>query len=207
MHPDHLVGTLNAALAYPQVRGQFLAHFGLGFASLLVAEAIDLLEPAPYAAYYVGAVNAAISPKYWDFLAVISLLLLCLLFPVLLLRTRLGCLNGLALALLPVVRQVLSFTFALGTVSAGILSALLLMGRLDSPVLLAWRELLFGSHPLIVVLSVLLCNGLLGGAGQIVAHPPEHPVWQRLMTIPGRYVWPAYGLFVALALGLLLGQQ
>jgi len=206
MHPDNFIDTLKAAIAYPELRGKFFAYLGLGFASALSAEAIDLLEPAPYAAYYVGAVNAAISPRYWDLLVVIGLLLLCLLFPVLVLRPRLASLGAVAGALLPVARQVVTFAFALGALSAGILLALLLFGKFDSPALQAWGELMFGSHPVIALLLLLAFNGLLGCAGQALAQP-EHPLWQRLLAAPVRYLWPAYGLFAALVLALLLGQQ
>jgi len=206
MRPDNFIDTLKAAFVYPELRGKFFAYLGLGFASALSAAALDLLAPAPYAAYYAGAVNAAISPRYWDLLVVIALLLLCLLLPLLVWRPRQAGLSAVAGVLLPTALHVIAFAFALGAVSTGILLALLLSGQFDSPALLAWGELLFGSHPVIAWCLLLACNGLLGCAGQILAQP-EHPLWRRLLAVPGRYLWPAYGLFVALVLALLLGQQ
>jgi len=206
MHSDTIVEPLKDALAYPELGGKLISYLGLGFASALAAETIDMLEPAPYAAYYVGAVNAAISPRYWDLLAVIGLLLLCGLFPMMALRPRWPGLGAVVGVLLPATRQVLTFAFALGAVSAGILLALLLSGSFDSPALLAWGELLFGSHPVIALLLLLVFTVVLGCAGQILARP-GHLLWQRLVALPGRYLWPAYGLFAALVLALLLGQQ
>jgi len=206
MHPDQFADTFKAAPVYAPLRGQFFAYAVLGFASVLCAEAFDSLEPAPYAAYYFGAVNTAISPRYWNLLVVLGLLLLCLLFPVRVLRPRLPSLAAVAGVLMPAARQIMAFAFALGSVSAGILLALLLSGRLDSPALQAWGELMFGGHPVIAWLLLLMANALLGLAGQILTQP-EHPLWLRLLAMPGRYVWPVYGLFAVLVLALLVGQQ
>lgn len=206
MNPDNLIDTLKSAIAYPEYRGQLFAYTGLGFASVFVAEALDLLEPAPYAAYYVGAVNSAVSPKYWDLLGVTSLMLLCLLLPLLMARQWWGGLAPAALGLCLVTQRVVAFTFTLGAVATGILLARVLIGEFDSPALLAWSELWFGSHPMLALQLLLFFNTLLGALGQALRQP-EHPLWHRLWTQPGYYLWPVYGVFAGLVLALMVGQQ
>lgn len=206
MNSDNLIDTVKSAVAYAELCAHWLAYAGLGFASVFVAIAVDRLEPAPYAAYYVGAVNAAISPKYWDLLSVTSLMLLCGVPPLRLLRQQPSAWAVVSDGLCRVTRQILAVTFSLGAVSAGILAALLVCGQSNGAALLAWSELLFGSHPVIALLLLVVFNSLLGAAGLALAQP-EHPWWQRVLAQPRRYRWSFYALFVGAVVVLVAGQQ
>lgn len=87
---------IKPSVGFSPLKHKYIMLSGMGAFAVLLAEGIDSLETAPYAAYYIGAVNSAISPRFWDLLSVISLLLLCISLPLsylalLLRRCRTAC--------------------------------------------------------------------------------------------------------------------
>lgn len=206
MTTDHALDALKSALDYPALRRYWVASTSLGFCAALIAEALDLLEPAPYAAYYAGAVNAAISPRFWDLLSVIGLLLLCLILPLLLINQRRRTWpSGLA-SLCQAGHFVFRTVFTLGALATGLLFAHMLLGRFDSPAFLAWGELFFNFHPVLALLVLLALNTGLGGIGQALAQP-AHPFWQQWLTKPYPILWVGYWVFAGLVAVLVFSQQ
>jgi hypothetical protein len=181
-------------------------YAGLGFFFVFIAEGLDTQEPAPYAAYYVGAINEAISPKFWDLLSVTGLLLLCLSFPLAYVSKRQTNLATWANYVLLLNHRVLQLAFTLGTTAWGILLAQILLPLAVGTYPAAWGSLFFNVPGFLVLIGLPLLNCLSWCGAQLVLQT-DSAAMQWLLVKLGKYTWPVYGVFTAAVVLLVLNQQ
>lgn len=183
-----------------------LSYAGLGLFLTLIAEGLDNREPEPYAAYYVGAINEAISPKFWDLLVVTSLLLLCLTLPAMYLSKHKPAWLKPARYLCPATYRLLSLTFILGATAWGILAAQLILNLAGGLYPQAWGNLFLGCSGWLVLLILPFLNAAVWLVGQAVTQV-ANPLADKLFAHLGRYRWPAYSVFTGLVVLLIVNQQ
>ncbi len=197
---------INSVFDLTALRLAIAAYAGLGLFVVLIAEGLDNQEPAPYAAYYVGAVNEAISPKFWDLLSDTSLLLLCLSLPAAYLSRQHTALLTLAKYLCRLNNRLFLLAFTLGATAWGILLAQIIFRLADGVYPAAWGSLFFDAPGFLVLVLLLLLNSLWWCAAQAVSQP-DSTALQWLFGQLGKYTWPAYGLFTGLVVFLVINQQ
>jgi len=187
---------------------KYLMLSGMGIASVLLATIIDNLETAPYAAYYVGAVNAAIHPRFWDLLSVISLLLLCISLPLSYVSRVFPALTRLAQQTRRLTQTLLFLTADLGAIALGILLALLFQSG-ESEYLLAWKTLLFNGMGLILIMWLALLNSALWLIGASLYDNTENysGVIAKLLNTRILIMLPSYAVLLNAVVYLMLSQQ
>ncbi|PPD48872.1 MAG: hypothetical protein CTY16_05235 [Methylobacter sp.] len=201
-----LKNLINTAFELTALRLAIAAYAGLGLFAVLIAEGLDNQEPAPYAAYYVGAVNEAISPKFWDLLSDTSLLLLCLSLLVVYLSRHIPVLAKPAQYLCLVNNRLFLLAFTLGATAWGILLAQIILRLADGAYPAAWSNLFFDAPGFLVLVFLPLLNSLWWCAAQTVSRP-DSAALQWLFEKLGKYTWPAYGVFTGLVVFLVVNQQ
>lgn len=180
----------------------------IGMVTVLLAKAIDSLETAPYAAYYMGAVNAAVNPRFWDLLSVISLLLLCLSLPICYMAEFFPKLQKTALRLRRETQRLLFLTSDLGAIALGILFVMLFQSG-DSEYLQAWKALLFNGAGLVLWLWLLVLNSalwLIGASVYDECHAYSG-VLAKLLNLRISLVLPSYASLLSMVVYLMLSQQ
>ncbi|MDD2724140.1 MAG: hypothetical protein PHH59_09000 [Methylovulum sp.] len=197
---------LNAVFDLTALRLAIAAYAGLGLFVVLIAEGLDNQEPAPYAAYYVGAVNESISPKFWDLLSDTSLLLLCLSLPAAYLSRRHQALSTPAKYLCRINNRLFLLAFTLGATAWGILLAQIILRLADGAYPAAWGNLFFDAPGFLILVFLPLLNSLWWCAAQTVAQP-DSAALQWLFDKLGKYTWPVYGVFTGLVVFLVVNQQ
>ncbi|MFZ2451034.1 MAG: hypothetical protein WAW36_10990 [Methylovulum miyakonense] len=197
---------INTAFDLTALRLAIAAYAGLGLFAVLIAEGLDNQEPAPYAAYYVGAINEAISPKFWDLLSDTSLLLLCLSLPAAYLSRRHQALLTPAKYLCRLNNRLFLLAFTLGATAWGILLAQIILRLADGAYPAAWGNLFFDAPGFLVLVFLPLLNSLWWCAAQTVSQP-DSAALQWLFGQLGKYTWPAYGVFTGLVVFLVVNQQ
>lgn len=197
---------INTAFDLTALRLAIAAYAGLGLFVVLIAEGLDNQEPAPYAAYYVGAINEAISPKFWDLLGDTSLLLLCLSLPTAYLSRQHPALLAPAKYLCRLNNRLFLLAFTLGAMAWGILLAQIILRLADGVYPSAWSVLFFDAPIFLVLVFLPLLNSLWWCAAHTVAQP-DSAALQWLFGKLGKYTWPAYGVFAALVVFLVVNQQ
>lgn len=187
---------------------KYLMLSGIGIASVLLATIIDSLETAPYAAYYVGAVNAAIHPRFWDLLGVISLLLLCVSLPLSYFSRIFPALTHFAKQARRLNQTLLFLTADLGAIALGILLALLFQSG-DSEYLMAWKTLLFNGMGLILIVWLALLNSALWLIGASLYDSDENysGVIAKLLNTRMVILLPSYAVILNAVVYLMLSQQ
>jgi len=160
MNVNNFLELLKPAQGFLPLRDKYLMLSGVGIASVLIAEIIDSLETAPYAAYYVGAVNSAISPRFWDLMSVMSLLFLCLTLPLTYASRFISKIESTALYVRKLTQALFYLTSDLGAVALGILLVLLFVPQ-ESEYLQAWQSLLFSRSSVFSLLLFAFLNSIL----------------------------------------------
>lgn len=197
---------INTVFDLTALRLAIAAYAGLGLFVVMIAEGLDNQEPEPYANYYVGAINEAISPEFWDLLGDIGLLLLCLSLLVVYLSRRIPVLDKPAQYLCLVNNRLFLLAFTLGATAWGILLAQIILRLADGAYPAAWSSLFFDAPSFLVLVFLPLLNSLWWCAAQIVAKP-DSAALQWLFAKLGKYTWPAYGVFTGLVVFLVVNQQ
>ncbi|GAB6140726.1 hypothetical protein JCM14076_14550 [Methylosoma difficile] len=197
---------LNAIFDLTALRLAIAAYAGLGLFVVLIAEGLDNQEPAPYAAYYVGAINEAISPKFWDLLSDTSLLLLCLSLPAAYLSQQHAALLTPAKYLCRLNNRLFLLAFTLGATAWGILLAQIILRLADGAYPAAWGDLFFNAPAFLILIFLPSINSLWWCAAQAVAQP-DSTALQWLFEKLGKYTWPAYAAFAGLMVFLVVNQQ
>lgn len=203
---NNTIEFFKSALDLAALRLASLSYAGLGLFAVIIAEGLDNQEPAPYAAYYVGAINEAISPKFWDLLSISSLLVLCLTLPVVWLSRQSDAWIKPANYLCRINCRLFLLTFTLGATAWGILAAQIILRLADGAYPAAWSGLFLGGNALVVLLMLPLLNALWWCSAQALAQA-DSVLLQWLFRQLGKYTWPAYGLFTALVVLLIVSQQ
>ncbi len=197
---------LNAIFDLTALRLAIAAYAGLGLFVVLIAEGLDNQEPAPYAAYYVGAINEAISPKFWDLLSDTSLLLLCLSLPAAYLSRQHAALLTPAKYLCRLNNRLFLLAFTLGATAWGILLAQIILRLADGAYPAAWGDLFFNAPAFLVLIFLPSLNSLWWCTAQAVAQPDSDAL-QWLFEKLGKYTWPSYAAFAGLVVFLVVNQQ
>jgi hypothetical protein len=181
---------------------------GMGIAAVLIANIIDSLETAPYAAYYVGAVNAAINPRFWDLLSVISLLLLCVSLPLSYFARAFPALTRFAQQARRLNQTLLFLTVDLGAIALGILLVMLFKSG-DSEYLLSWKALLFNGMGLILIVWMAILNSALWLIGASLYDSAENysGVIAKLLNTRMLIMLPSYAVLLNAVVYLMLSQQ
>jgi len=203
---NNTIEFFKSALDLTALRLASLGYAGLGLFVVIIAEGLDDQEPAPYAAYYVGAINEAISPKFWDLLSISSLLVLCLTLPTVYLSRQTPVWIRPATYLCRINYRLFLLAFTLGATAWGILVAQIILRLADGVYPAAWGSLFFGGNGLVVLVMLPLLNALWWCAAQAVAQP-DSVLLQWLFRRLGKYTWPAYGLYTGLVVLLIVSQQ
>lgn len=187
---------------------KYIMLSGMGAVAVLLAEGIDSLETAPYAAYYLGAVNNAISPRFWDLLTVISLLLLCLSLPLSYFARVFPSLSHTAQQARRLTQTLLFLTTDLGAIALGILLVLLFQSG-ESEYLLAWKTLLFNGMGLILIVWLALLNSALWLIGASLYDTAENysGVIAKLLNTRILIMLPSYAVLLNAVVYLMLSQQ
>lgn len=209
MNTNHFLELVKPAQGFTPLRDKYLMLSGVGIASVLLAEGIDSLETAPYAAYYVGAVNSAISPRFWDLMSVISLLLFCLTLPLTYLAQFLPKMNAVALYARKLTQTLFYLTSDLGAVALGILLVLLLFPQ-ESAYLQSWQSLLFSRSSVLSLLLLAILNSALWLIGSSLHNENNSAcsgIVGTLFEQPLKIMLPSYlGLTIAVVY-LMVSQQ
>ncbi|MDO9215437.1 MAG: hypothetical protein Q7U23_16585 [Methylococcales bacterium] len=187
---------------------KYIMLSGMGAVAVLLAEGIDSLETAPYAAYYLGAVNNAISPRFWDLLTVISLLLLCLSLPLSYFARVFPSLSHTAQQARRLTQTLIFLTTDLGAIALGILLVLLFQSG-ESEYLLAWKALLFNGMGLILIIWLALLNSALWLIGASLYDTAEDysGVIAKLLNTRILIMLPSYAVLLNAVVYLMLSQQ
>ncbi|CAG0938773.1 hypothetical protein BROC_00388 [Candidatus Brocadiaceae bacterium] len=199
---------IKPSVGFAPLKQKYLMLSGMGVATVFIAHAIDSLETAPYAAYYVGAVNAAIHPRFWDLLSVISLLLLCVSLLLSYLAQRFSVLLSVAKRTRQLNQALLFLTADFGAIALGILSVLLFKSG-DSDYLLAWKALLFNGMGLILIIWLALLNSALWLIGASLYDHEENysGVIAKLLNTRPAVLLPSYAVILNAIVYLMLSQQ
>ncbi|KJV06366.1 hypothetical protein VZ94_11835 [Methylocucumis oryzae] len=141
-----------------------------------------------------------------ELLTIIGLLGLCVTIPVWYGASRYGHWQGIASYCRAITHHVITLTFALAAIALGILTPQILFGIADTGYVTLWQTLLLDSPRIVVLLSVA---GLAYGLGLLAQATETHDnrVFDWLIQLPGRYLWPTQGLVATLLIAILLGQQ
>lgn len=209
MNTNHLLELLKPSQGFAPLRDKYLMLSGVGIASVLLAEGIDSLETAPYAAYYVGAVNSAISPRFWDLMSVISLLLFCLTLPLVYLSTFLPKLQSVATYARRLTQTLFYLTSDLGAVALGILLVLLLIPQ-ESAYLQAWQGLLFSRSSVISLILLAILNSVLWLMGASLYSENKTScsgIVGNLFSQPLKIMLPSYLSLTGAVIYLMVSQQ
>jgi hypothetical protein len=194
MNTNEFLNVIKPAQGFLPLRDKYLMLSGVGIASVLIAEIIDSLETAPYAAYYVGAVNSAISPRFWDLMSVISLLLLCLTLPLTYAARFLSKIESTALYVRKFTQALFYLTSDLGAVALGILLVLLFIPQ-ESEYLQAWQSLLFSRSSVFSLLLFAFLNSILwliGASLYNTSNSNYSGIIATLFAQPATIVLPSY---------------
>jgi hypothetical protein len=209
MNVNNFLELLKPAQGFMPLRDKYLMLSGVGIASVLIAEGIDSLETAPYAAYYVGAVNSAISPRFWDLMSVISLLMLCVTLFLIYLAQFFPKLSGFELQARRLNQSFLYLTADLGAVALGILFALLFHPQ-ESAYLLDWQALLFSRSSVIALLLLGVLNSglwLIGASLYNVNDSTYSGLISALFEQPLKIFLPSYLSLTGAVIYLMVSQQ
>ncbi|MDO9106558.1 MAG: hypothetical protein Q7U57_16540 [Methylovulum sp.] len=203
---NNTIDFFKSALDLNALRLASIGYAGLGLLVVIIAEGLDDQEPAPYAAYYVGAINEAISPKFWDLLSISSLLVLCLTLPAVYLSRQTPAWITPATCLCRINYRLFLLAFTLGATACGILAAQIILRLADGAYPAAWGNLFFGGNNLVVLVMLPLLNALWWCAAQALTQP-DSLLLQGLFRRLGKYTWPAYGIYTGLVVLLVVSQQ
>lgn len=209
MNMHDFLNLIKPAQGFSPLRDKYLMLSGVGIASVLIAEGIDSLETAPYAAYYVGAVNSAISPRFWDLMSVISLLLLCLTLPLTYVSRFISKLESTALYVRKLTQALFYLTSDLGAVALGILLALLFVPQ-ESAYLQAWQSLLFSRSSGVSLLLLVFLNSMLWLMGASVYNSNNANyagIFEKLFAQPAKIILPSYLSLAGAVIYLAVSQQ
>lgn len=209
MNTNEFLNVIKPAQGFLPLRDKYLMLSGVGIASVLIAEIIDSLETAPYAAYYVGAVNSAISPRFWDLMSVISLLLLCLTLPLTYASRFTSKIESTALYVRKLTQALFYLTSDLGAVALGILLVLLFVPQ-ESEYLQAWQSLLFSRSSVFSLLLFAFLNSILWliGASLYNTNNSDYSgVIATLFAQPATIVLPSYLSLAGAVIYLAVSQQ
>lgn len=209
MNMHDFLNLIKPAQGFSPLRDKYLMLSGVGIASVLIAEGIDSLETAPYAAYYVGAVNSAISPRFWDLMSVISLLLLCLTLPLTYVSRFISKLESTALYVRKLTQALFYLTSDLGAVALGILLALLFVPQ-ESAYLQAWQSLLFSRSSGVSLLLLVFLNSMLWLMGASVYNSNNanySGIFEKLFAQPAKIILPSYLSLAGAVIYLAVSQQ
>lgn len=209
MNMHDFLNLIKPAQGFAPLRDKYLMLSGVGIASVLIAEGIDSLETAPYAAYYVGAVNSAISPRFWDLMSVISLLLLCLTLPLTYVSRFISKLESSALYVRKLTQALFYLTSDLGAVALGILLTLLFLPQ-ESAYLQAWQSLLFSRSSIVSLLLLVFLNSMLWLMGASVYNSNNanySGIFEKLFAQPAKIILPSYLSLAGAVIYLAVSQQ
>ena len=209
MNANNFLELLKPAQGFMPLRDKYLMLSGVGIASVLIAEIIDSLETAPYAAYYVGAVNSAISPRFWDLMSVISLLLLCLTLPLTYASRFISKIESTALYVRKLTQALFYLTSDLGAVALGILLVLLFVPQ-ESEYLQAWQSLLFSRSSVVSLLLFAFLNSILwliGASLYNTSNSNYSGIIATLFAQPATIVLPSYLSLAGAVIYLAVSQQ
>lgn len=199
---------IKPSVGFSPLKDKYIMLSGMGAVAVLLAEGIDSLETAPYAAYYFGAVNNAISPRFWDLLSVISLLLLCLCLPLSYFARVFPSLSHTAQQARRLTQTLLFLTTDLGAIALGILLVMLFQSG-DSEYLQAWKGLLFNGMGLILIIWLGLLNSALWLMGASLYDHAENysGVIAKLLNTRILIMLPSYAVLLNAVVYLMLSQQ
>ena len=209
MNANNFLELLKPAQGFMPLRDKYLMLSGVGIASVLIAEIIDSLETAPYAAYYVDAVNSAISPRFWDLMSVISLLLLCLTLPLTYASRFISKIESTALYVRKLTQALFYLTSDLGAVALGILLVLLFIPQ-ESEYLQAWQSLLFSRSSVFSLLLFAFLNSILwliGASLYNTSNSNYSGIIATLFAQPATIVLPSYLSLAGAVIYLAVSQQ
>jgi hypothetical protein len=188
---------------------KYLLLSGIGAASVLISEAFDDMEAAPYAAYYVGAVNTSFSPGFWDLLSVISLLLLCISLPLTYLGQFFSKLIYPAQQLRLFNQKLFFLTTDVGALALGILFIMLFQTE-EHVYLQAWKELLLNGAGFFLLLWLLFLNSVLWLLGASIYENSDYGcsgVIAALFNVPVKIMLPTYIVIACAVIYLMASQQ
>ena len=209
MNKNEFLNVIKPAQGFSPLRDKYLMLSGVGIASVLIAEIIDSLETAPYAAYYVGAVNSAISPRFWDLMSVISLLLLCLTLPLTYVSRFISKIESTALYVRKLTQALFYLTSDLGAVALGILLVLLFVPQ-ESEYLQARQSLLFSRSSVVSLLLFAFLNSILwliGASLYNTSNSNYSGIIATLFAQPATIVLPSYLSLAGAVIYLAVSQQ
>lgn len=209
MNTNEFLNVIKPAQGFLPLRDKYLMLSGVGIASVLIAEIIDSLETAPYAAYYVGAVNSAISPRFWDLMSVISLFLLCLTLPLTYAVRFISKIEATALYIRKLTQALFYLTSDLGAVALGILLVLLFIPH-ESEYLQAWQSLLFSRSSVVSLLLFAFLNSILwliGASLYNTSNSSYSGIIETLFAQPAKIVLPSYLSLAGAVIYLAVSQQ
>jgi hypothetical protein len=209
MNTNEFLNVIKPAQGFSPLRDKYLMLSGVGIASVLIAEIIDSLETAPYAAYYVGAVNSAISPRFWDLMSVMSLLFLCLTLPLTYASRFISKIESTALYVRKLTQALFYLTSDLGAVALGILLVLLFVPQ-ESEYLQAWQSLLFSRSSVVSLLLFAFLNSILWLIGASLYNSSNSNYSGIIATLfaqPATIVLPSYLSLAGAVIYLAVSQQ
>jgi hypothetical protein len=209
MNSNEFLNVIKPAQGFLPLRDKYLMLSGVGIASVLIAKGIDSLETAPYAAYYVGAVNSAISPRFWDLMGVISLLLLCLTLPLTYAARFISKIESTALYVRKLTQALFYLTSDLGAVALGILLVLLFIPQ-ESEYLQAWQSLLFSRSSVFSLLLFAFLNSILWLIGASLYNSSNSSysgIVATLFAQPTKIILPSYLSLAVAVIYLAVSQQ
>jgi hypothetical protein len=188
---------------------KYLLLSSIGAASVLISEGIDNMEAAPYAAYYVGAVNESINPRFWDLLSVISLLLLCISLPLTYLAQFFTALIYPAQQIRRFNQKLLFLTADVGALALGILFIMLFQTE-ESVYLQDWKSLLLNGAGFFLVVWLAVLNSVLWLLGASIYDSSDHAysgLIAALFSVPIKVMLPIYVTIASAVLYLMASQQ
>lgn len=187
----------------------YLTWSGAGFACFFVADALDHLEAASYAAYYTGAVNAAISPQFWLLLGVTSFLLLCLTLPVVYLSRQKPQLEDIGVRLRRTAQRFFRVAFAIGALLIGLMLANVLHAN-DRAELLASAPLWSGTLNPLAIAALFAVNSLFWLVGEALCNSSDtgySGVVRLVLHSPLKYSLPVYAAVAGALLYFIVSRQ
>jgi hypothetical protein len=188
---------------------QYLTWAGVSFICFFIADGFDHLAEASYAAYYTGAINEAVSTKFWVLLGVTGLLLFCMALPAVFLARRLPALVQVSHYLRRITQAFCLIAFKIGALIVGIWTAHWLHFS-DKDHMLASKSLLIDDIGFFSILALGILNTLYWLIGEGIYNRDDRGysgLVGLILDWPVKYSLPAYTVFTGTVMYLIASQQ
>jgi hypothetical protein len=188
---------------------QYLTWAGVSFICFFIADGFDHLAEASYAAYYTGAINEAVSTRFWVLLGVTGLLLFCMALPVVFLARRLPALVQVSHYLRRTTQAFCLIAFKIGALIVGIWTAHFLHFS-DKDHMLASKSLLIDDISFFSILALGVANTVYWLIGEGIYHRDDQGysgLTALIVDWPVKYSLPAYTALTGTVMYLIASQQ